>query len=105
VNLRGVPGRCNSQLQLALGVDNLFDREYAPHLGGYNRVRNPDVALLERLPAARRKRVRSRALDVLKAPERRGSLQAAAARSGPRAGCGAGAGRRFRCRKGVGFPV
>ncbi len=44
--------QANSSLQLALGVENLFDREYAPHLGGYNRVMNPDVGMLERLPAA-----------------------------------------------------
>ncbi|MEM1189267.1 MAG: TonB-dependent receptor [Pseudomonadota bacterium] len=50
VNLRG-SWQMNSALQFALGVDNLFDRRYAPHLGGYNRVRNPDVAMLERLPA------------------------------------------------------
>ncbi|MEL7045401.1 MAG: hypothetical protein AAGL66_10325 [Pseudomonadota bacterium] len=41
----------NSALQFALGIDNLFDRRYAPHLGGYNRVRNPNVATMERLPA------------------------------------------------------
>ncbi|EED32017.1 TonB-dependent receptor [gamma proteobacterium NOR5-3] len=41
----------SSSLQLAVGVDNLFNTEYAPHLGGYNRVRNPDVGMLERLPA------------------------------------------------------
>jgi iron complex outermembrane receptor protein len=50
VNLRGV-WQATHSLQLALGVDNLFDREYAPHLGGYNRVRNPDIAMLQRLPA------------------------------------------------------
>ena len=50
VNLRGV-WQATQKLQLALGVDNLFDREYAPHLGGYNRVRNPDIALMQRLPA------------------------------------------------------
>jgi iron complex outermembrane receptor protein len=38
-------------LQLALGVDNLFDRQFAPHLSGYNRAMNPDVGMLERLPA------------------------------------------------------
>jgi len=38
-------------LQLAIGVDNVLDRKYAPHLGGYNRVMNPDVAVGERLPA------------------------------------------------------
>jgi iron complex outermembrane receptor protein len=50
VNLRGT-WQVRPALQLALGVENLFDREYAPHLGGYNRVRNPDVAMMERLPA------------------------------------------------------
>lgn len=50
VNLRGV-WQATDSLQFTLGVDNLFDRRYAPHLGGYNRVRNPDVAMLERLPA------------------------------------------------------
>lgn len=37
-------------LQLAAGVDNLLDREYRDHLGGYNRAANPDIALRERLP-------------------------------------------------------
>ena len=50
VNLRG-SWQATRRLQLALGVDNLFDRDYAPHLGGYNRVRNPDVDRLQRLPA------------------------------------------------------
>lgn len=50
VNLRG-QWQVQPNLQLALGVDNLFDREYTPHLGGYNRVQNPDVAVLSRLPA------------------------------------------------------
>ena len=49
INLRGV-WQASSNLQVALGVDNLFDREYAAHLGGYNRVRNNDIAMLERLP-------------------------------------------------------
>ena len=43
--------RAGSALQLAIGVDNLFDRHYAAHLDGYNRAANPDVGLLERLPA------------------------------------------------------
>jgi iron complex outermembrane receptor protein len=38
-------------LQLAAGVDNIFDREYEEHLGGYNRAANPDIGLRERLPA------------------------------------------------------
>jgi iron complex outermembrane receptor protein len=50
VNLRGV-WQASDGLQFAIGVDNVFDREYAPHLGGYNRVRNPDVPKLQRLPA------------------------------------------------------
>ncbi|WP_439100271.1 TonB-dependent receptor [Congregibacter sp.] len=50
VNLRGT-WQLSPALQLAIGVDNLFDREYAPHLSGYNRVRNPDIATGERLPA------------------------------------------------------
>jgi len=50
VNLRG-SWQMSEALQFAVGVDNLFDRRYAPHLGGYNRVRNPDVPVLARLPA------------------------------------------------------
>ena len=50
VNLRG-QWQVQPNLQLALGVDNLFDRSYTPHLGGYNRVENPDVPTLSRLPA------------------------------------------------------
>jgi iron complex outermembrane receptor protein len=41
----------SSRLRLMLGVENLFNREYAPHLGGYNRVANPDIAVGNRLPA------------------------------------------------------
>ncbi len=43
--------RVSDGLSLAVGADNLFDREYAPHLGGYNRVMNPDIGMLQRLPA------------------------------------------------------
>jgi iron complex outermembrane receptor protein len=43
--------RANEQLQLALGVDNVFDREYQPHLSGYNRAANSDIPRGERLPA------------------------------------------------------
>ncbi|EAQ97620.1 TonB-dependent receptor [Congregibacter litoralis] len=50
VNLRGT-WQVSPSLQLAIGIDNVFDREYAPHLSGYNRVRNPDIATGERLPA------------------------------------------------------
>lgn len=37
-------------LQLAAGVDNLFDKEYRDHLGGYNRAANPDIDRGARLP-------------------------------------------------------
>lgn len=50
VNLRG-SWQMSDTLQFAVGVDNLFDREYAPHLGGYNRVRTADVPVFSRLPA------------------------------------------------------
>ncbi|TNF33340.1 MAG: TonB-dependent receptor, partial [Gammaproteobacteria bacterium] len=35
---------------LSAQVENLFDRKYRDHLGGYNRAVNPDIALGERLP-------------------------------------------------------
>jgi iron complex outermembrane receptor protein len=38
-------------LRLTMGIDNLLDRNYREHLGGYNRAANPDVATGERLPA------------------------------------------------------
>ena len=43
--------QATTQLQLAAGVDNVFDREYEEHLGGYNRAANPDIGMRERLPA------------------------------------------------------
>jgi iron complex outermembrane receptor protein len=42
--------QATAQLQLAAGVDNLFDNEYRDHLGGYNRAANPDIAKGARLP-------------------------------------------------------
>ncbi|MEI6894560.1 MAG: TonB-dependent receptor [Colwellia sp.] len=33
------------------GVDNLLDREYQNHLGGYNRVKDVDTAVMDRLPS------------------------------------------------------
>lgn len=39
-----------SALELAAGVDNVFDKEYRDHLGGYNRARNPDIGMRERIP-------------------------------------------------------
>ena len=50
VNLRAA-WQASPALQLAIGVDNLFDRRYSAHLGGYNRAANPHVGILERLPA------------------------------------------------------
>lgn len=37
-------------LQLSAGVDNLFDKNYEDHLGGYNRAANKDIATGARLP-------------------------------------------------------
>ena len=37
-------------LDAGIGIDNLFDRGYRDHLGGYNRAANPDIAVGERLP-------------------------------------------------------
>ena len=44
--------QASDQLSVSAGVDNLFDRRYRPHLGGYNRADNPDIGARERLPAA-----------------------------------------------------
>ncbi len=41
-------------LNLQLSLDNLFDRRYAPHLAGINRVQDSDVAPGRRLPGAGR---------------------------------------------------
>lgn len=41
----------NASLTLQAGVNNLFDRKFRDHLGGYNRVSgNDDIAVGERLP-------------------------------------------------------
>lgn len=37
-------------VQLAAGIENLLDREYRIHTGGYNRAANPDIARGGRLP-------------------------------------------------------
>jgi len=42
--------RATGALQLSAGVDNLLDKRYRDHLGGYNRAANPDIAVGERLP-------------------------------------------------------
>ncbi len=42
--------RFDAGLELSLGVNNLFDREYRDHTNGVNRVRNSDVAVGQRMP-------------------------------------------------------
>ena len=39
-----------ANIDLGIGIDNIFDRYYQDHLGGYNRAFNPNVALRDRLP-------------------------------------------------------
>lgn len=46
--------RLSRNLELVLGINNLFDRHYEDHLAGYNRAFNPDLALMERLPGTAR---------------------------------------------------
>ncbi|WP_206486272.1 TonB-dependent receptor [Thalassotalea sp. G2M2-11] len=41
----------NSALTVRAGVDNVLDKNYQRHLGGYNRVEGSDIALMKRLPA------------------------------------------------------
>lgn len=53
VHLRG-GWQMNEQLSLAAGVENLADKVYQDHLGGYNRVRGSDVPLGARLYSAGR---------------------------------------------------
>ncbi|MGB0936377.1 MAG: TonB-dependent receptor [Colwellia sp.] len=36
---------------LRLGIDNLFDKSYKNHLGGYNRVKGTDIPVMDRLPS------------------------------------------------------
>ncbi len=50
LNLYGNYKVPNSGFTLVAGVDNVLDKEYAPHLGGINRVRNVDVAQGVRVP-------------------------------------------------------
>ncbi len=46
--------RPGERLFISAGVENLANREYADHLAGYNRVRESDVGLGERIPGAGR---------------------------------------------------
>jgi len=48
VNLRGGVG-LSGAVDFSLGVENLFDKAYQDHLGGYNRVAGGDVPLGQRL--------------------------------------------------------
>jgi len=41
----------NGGLTLRAGVDNLLDREYQNHLGGYNRVKETEIPVMSRLPS------------------------------------------------------
>ncbi|TWX48117.1 TonB-dependent receptor [Colwellia hornerae] len=41
----------NNNLTLRFGVDNLLNKEYQNHLGGYNRVKGSDITVMDRLPA------------------------------------------------------
>ena len=34
-----------------MGVDNILDKNYQNHLGGYNRVKGTDIAVMSRLPS------------------------------------------------------
>ncbi len=45
-------GRVNvsTDLEVSLGVENLFDKEYEDHLAAYNRAFNPDIAMRDRMP-------------------------------------------------------
>lgn len=49
INLRGT-WQASAGLQITAGVDNLFDKGFRDHLGGYNRAGNPDITKGERLP-------------------------------------------------------
>ena len=42
--------QATESMQLSAGVDNLFDKNYEDHLGGYNRAANQDIATGARLP-------------------------------------------------------
>ncbi len=50
INLNG-NWKVSKDLNFSAGVNNLFDKKYLSHLGGYNRVSNPKIAKGARLPA------------------------------------------------------
>jgi iron complex outermembrane receptor protein len=41
----------NNDLAIRIGVDNILDKNYQNHLGGYNRVKGTDIAVMSRLPS------------------------------------------------------
>jgi iron complex outermembrane receptor protein len=41
----------NNDLAIRFGVDNVLDKNYQNHLGGYNRVKGTDIPVLSRLPS------------------------------------------------------
>ncbi len=41
----------NNDLAVRLGVDNVLDKNYQNHLGGYNRVKGTDTPVMSRLPS------------------------------------------------------
>ncbi len=54
LNIYGNYNIPNNGFTFAAGIDNLLDKDYAPHLGGVNRVRDVDVPVGERVPGAGR---------------------------------------------------
>ena len=42
--------QASQELRIGAGIDNLSDKRYYDHLGGYNRVTNPDIEMHNRLP-------------------------------------------------------
>ena len=53
LNLMG-SWQVTNQLQLSGGVDNLLDKKFEQHLAGYNRIRDADVPVGDRLPGVGR---------------------------------------------------
>ena len=50
----GANWQANKQLQLHMGVTNLFDRFYANHLNSINRVADSDIAVGDVIPGTGR---------------------------------------------------
>jgi iron complex outermembrane recepter protein len=54
LNIYGNYNISDSGFTFAAGIDNLLDKNYAPHLGGVNRVRSVDVPVGVRIPGTGR---------------------------------------------------